>query len=336
MSTTSSRTSVAVIHCGGTISNIPLDPYDYFAYVDHAELMPIDRLVELLAPAATDVELIPMQFSAKGSTAFGPSDWLALGKRIHEVVEEHPDITGIVVLHGTASLEETAYFLDLTLKVDVPVVVTGAMRPPGTQGSDAPVNLRNAIRTAMHPGSRGLGVLVVFDEGIYAARDVTKGSTYRVDAFHGPDLGMLGRTDWDEITFFGRSSRRHAPHSAFDVRAIQAVPRVDIVAAYPGADAVPIEALVTSGTRGIVLAGMGAGFGTPEQKRALLHAIRLGVRVVLSNRTGSGRVLRTPTMRQEGFVTGDSLSPQKAMVLTMVALTRNPSTEQLQRWFSEH
>ena len=178
---------------------------------------------------------------------------------IHRVAAERPDIAGFVITHGTATLEETAYFLHLALKTDKPVVLVGAQRPASALSTDAGMNLLGAIRVASAEAARGLGVLVVLNDEIQSAREVTKTSTYRLQTFRSPDFGALGHIDGDGVHIYRHPMRRHAPDTEFDVSKLDGLPRVDIAYSYAGADGTVVDALVAAGARGIVSAGLAPG-----------------------------------------------------------------------------
>src|SRR3989449_9527986 len=182
------------------------------------------------------------------SAAIGPSDWLALDAAVHEAVSREAPLDGVVITHGTATLEETAYFLNLTLKVDPTVVLVGSQRPATGLSSDAGLNLLNAVRVASAREARGLGVLVLLNDEVQAARDVTKSSTLRLETFRSPDLGMLGYADPDgRVAIYRRPSRRPAPGTEFDGRGGAGRPRGDSAASYAGADRAAIRAFVAAG-----------------------------------------------------------------------------------------
>jgi L-asparaginase len=186
-------------------------------------------------------------------------NWITLANRINKIFADDPEVAGIVVTHGTNTIEETAYFLNLTVKHDRPVVLVGAMRPATAISADGPLNLLNAIRTASSPEARGKGVLVVMNDEINAARGVTKTNTYRVETFRAPELGFLGYIDEDKVSFYRTSTRRHTTNSEFDVSGIKDFPKVEIVYSYVQPSAVVIQALVGNGVQGIVFAATGAG-----------------------------------------------------------------------------
>ncbi len=328
---------VALIGTGGTISSIGRGSLDLWEYMDTSRKAEPSELLERFPEVAEAGEIVSVRFRSVGSTAIGPADWLALVAAVHEAVDREAPIDGVVITHGTATLEETAYFLNLALKVDTTVVLVGSQRPATGLSSDAGLNLLNAVRVAGSPEARGLGVLVLLNDEIQTARDVTKTSTLRLEAFRSHDLGMLGYADPDgRVAIYRRPSRRHAPDTEFDVAGRAELPRVDIAASYAGADGSAVRAFVTAGARGIVSAALPPGVTTPAETEALLEARRRGVLVVVSSRAGSGRVLPRTVLREQGLVAADNLTPQKARVLTMLALTRTEDTSEVQRMFDEY
>jgi L-asparaginase len=233
-----------------------------------------------------------------------------------------------VVTHGTGTLEETAYFLNLTIKSDKPVVVVGAMRPWTAVSRDGQFNLYNAVRVAATPEARGYGVMILLNDEINAARDTTKGNTYRVDTFVARDLGPIGYADSDRVTFYRRPTYRHTARSEFDVSALTTLPRVDVTYAYQESDGTAIDAFVSQGAKGVVLTG-----GDAE---AVKRGQAAGVVFVQSDRKGSGRVVESEKVAARGVVTSDNLNPQKARVLLRLALTRTTDPREIQRLFNEY
>lgn len=329
---------IALVATGGTISSRGRNALDLFDYggtgerFDGAQLL--QRYPEIQEVA--DVEAHP--FKGVSSTAITPTDWLGLVERIHEVAGNNSALDGIVVTHGTASLEETAYFLHLTLKTALPVVLVGAQRPPTGLSSDAGVNLVNAVRLAGAPAARGLGVFVLLNDDIHSARDVTKTSNYRLQAFQTRDLGALGYVDPDgTVAIYRHPTRRHVPDTEFDISKGTDLPRVDIVYAYAGADEGPIEAIVEHcRPDGLVVAGLPAGSPTPAQRKALVKAVEQGVHVFQSSRSGSGRVLPRRAIVESGFIPTDNLNPQKARILAMLGLTVTRDRDDLMRIFATY
>lgn len=333
---TAAKPRVAVIGTGGSISIVGRDPFDLYEYGDFGSVLEVDELLARFPEVGTVADLIPIRFTAIPSTGVRPSHWLELNEVIHQVAEaERPD--GIAITHGTATLEETAYFLNLVHKVDPPVVVVGAQRPPTGLSTDTALNLANAVQVAGSPAARGLGVLVVLNNEIQAAREVTKTSTLRLETFRSPDLGFLGYADPDgRVAIYRAPTRRHAPDTVFDVRGRTDLPRVDIVYSYAGADGTAVRAFVEAGAQGIVSAGLPPGMTTAAEARALIEARERGVVIVQSHRGGSGRVIRRTRLRERDMIAADNLNPQKARVLLTLALTLTKDPGEIQAFFDEY
>lgn len=321
------KPKVAVIGTGGTISSVGRGPFDVQDYVSLGKMLDAQALIEQFSDVATLAEIIPVRFPIIPSTDISFSHWKRLVVEIDRLTMEHPDLSGIVVLHGTASLEETAFALNLAVKADSTVVVTGAQRPATGLSTDGAANIAAAIRVASSPGARDLGVLVVLNEEIQSARDVTKTSTWRLQTFRTPDFGILGHADADGVAIYRHPQRAHAPGTAFDIRAIEALPRVDISYCYSEADGTAVRAFVDAGAEGIVSAGFAPGMTSPAEHRALADAVTRGVTVVQSTRAGSGRVVALEHLRDAGIIPADNLNPQKARILLAFALTltRDPA-----------
>lgn len=319
---------IAFIATGGTIASLGHGPLDTFDYASSGKpLLDAAGILDRFPEARMVADVRPVAFSAVPSTGLHFPTWKALVALCDRLVSDDPDIAGIVISHGTATLEETAYALHLTLKVGVPVVLVGSQRPASALSTDAGANLVNALRVAGDPASRGLGVLVVLNDEIHSARDVTKTATSRLQTFRAPDFGALGHADGDALTYYRRPVRRGAPQTEFDIRALEALPRVDISYAYAGADGTAVRAFLEAGAEGIVSAGFAPGSCAPGELDNLKHAVAKGVVVVQSSRAGSGRVPRTTKLAQHGFVDADNLNPQKARILLSLALsvTRDPA-----------
>jgi L-asparaginase len=327
---------VAVIGTGGTISSIGRDNLDIATYTDNKKKYEVDELLDAFPETATVADLLPVRYKAVGSTAIGPAEWIELTELVHSTAEANPGLAGILVTHGTATLEETAYMLNLTVKLDIPVVLVGAQRPATALSTDAGLNLLNAIRVAAAPESRGLGVLAVLNDEIQAAREVVKTSTLRLQTFRTPDFGVLGHADADRIAFYRRPLRRHAPDTEFDIRGLEELPRVDIAFAYGGVDSTAVDAFVAAGAKGIVVACMLPGSPGPGQLDALNAATKNGIVVALSTRNGSGRLVKYRTGRPDVCVLADNLPPTKARILLMLALTRTSDPDEVQRIFDTY
>jgi L-asparaginase len=325
--------TVVVLATGGTIAGAGAS--DVAAGYTSARVA-VDTLIASVPDAAKLARLRGEQVASIGSQDMSDTVWLTLARRVGEVAAD-PGVAGIVITHGTDTLEETAYFLNLAVHEDVTVVVVGAQRPASGLSSDAAMNLVSAVRVAAAPEARGLGVLVVLNDEIQAAREVTKASTLRLETFRSADLGMLGYADPDgRIAIYRRPARRHAPDTEFGVRGRRDLPRVDIAYSYAGADGTAIAAFVAAGAQAIVVASMAPGVTTAAETEALLQARKQGALVVLSSRAGSGRVLPRTTLRERGFVVADNLLPQKARILAMLALTRTADPVEVQRMFDAY
>ncbi|HLY90238.1 MAG TPA: asparaginase [Acetobacteraceae bacterium] len=315
------KPKVAFIGTGGTIASLGVGPLDLQNYGATGNVMHADEIIARWPETALVADVLPVRYRNIPSTAIDFPDWRALVNVCEKIAAEHADIAGIVIGHGTATLEETAYFLNLTLKVSVPVVLVGAQRPSSALSTDAGLNLVNAIRVAASPDARGLGVLVVLNDEIQAARDVSKTSTLRLQTFRSRDFGVLGHADGDAIAFYRRPLRRCYPDTDFNVRALETLPRVDVSYAYAGADGADVRAFIAAGAQGIVSAGFAPGFPSPGQAAALREAASQGITVAQSTRAGSGRTFRGKRLAEAGILIADNLNPQKARILLALALT---------------
>jgi L-asparaginase len=315
------RPTVQVIGTGGTIGSSG----DYWS--GKPTRVPIAQLVQV--PGLDSVAAVSSeQFWNVASSSIGPTRWLELSRHVATLLQQQPALAGVVITHGTDTMEETAYFLDLTLGGDRPVVFTGSMRPSNMAGADGPANLMNAVRAAADPHARGRGTMVLMDDRLYAARDVTKTNSTRVETFQAPERGPLAIVDPEGV--FYRQPSPGRSHAQFDTGTLTDLPRVDVIYSYAGADGVPIDALVAGGARGLVVAGVGRGGTTAAQREALGRARDKGVVVVVSTRTGSGRV---PTVTGDGLIGAGDLNPQKARILLALALTRTTDAGEIARIF---
>ena len=277
------------------------------------------------------------QFTNVSSGSLTLRQWIALANRINATFAEDPDISGVVVTSGTDTLEETAYFLDLTVHSEKPVVVVGSMRNPSALGYEGAANLLEGYRVAADPRSHGKGVLVVLNDEINSARDVTKTDAHRLDTFQSRSYGILGVVDADRIVYYRDIVKRHAGKSEFDVSKLEELPRVDIVMTYQGAPGDVIKAMVDRGAKGIVIAAAGAGATSGTQEEGIRYAVEKNVFVVMTTRTGSGRIASRAGASDPRFrIQGEDLAPVKARILLMLALTRTSDGAEIQRMFTEY
>lgn len=330
--TRGARPRVYLIGTGGSISSVGGSRVDLIDYNYADRHLSIAEMLERIPEAAACAEVRAEQFLNVYGGDVSPAQWLGLAQRINQIFRDDTDAAGVVVTHGTSTLEETAYFLNLTVKSAKPVIVTGAMRPPTAMSTDADMNLYDAIRVAASPRSAGKGVLVVLNNQILAARDAVKTSTSRLETFKSDELGVLGFADSDaDVVFYRSPTRAHTFDSEFDADRLQSLARVDIAHAYSGVDGVAIEALQRAGARGIVGAGLGSGSAPRAFLSALEVAARKGLTVVMASQAFNGRVMAKRAFVERGFAVADNLAPKKVRILLMLALTAARTTDDIQR-----
>ncbi len=260
---------------------------------------------------------------------------LQLAQRANELLAR-TDVEGLVITHGTDTLEETAYFLNLVLKTSKPIVVVGAMRPATAVSADGPLNLINAVKVAVQEESAGRGVLVVMNDEIYGARDVSKTNTTNVATFKAPGGAPLGFVVGGAVRYYYAGSRLHTVSAPFDVDGMTALPRVDIIYTHVGEDGALVEAAVAAGAKGIVYAGSGMGSVHEAVEPALAAAAASGIAVVRASRTGSGIVAEgLARWTQAGFIPADNLNPQKARILLQLALTVTNDRKAIKELFAQ-
>ena len=327
---------IAVIGTGGTISSLGASSLDVLDYPDFGQKLSCEALLDRFPETRLVADPAVTTFRQVGSTEIGPSEWVELRALIHRIARDDPAVAGFVIPHGTATLEETAFFLNLTLAVAQPVVLVGAQRPASALGTDAGMNLVNALRVAGSREARGKGVLAVLNDEIHTARDVVKTSTYRLQTFRSFDFGALGHVDGDGVHFYRSPSRPHMPDTQFAALDFGPLPRVDIVYSYAGADGALVDAAVAGGARGIVSAGFAPGSPTPQQRTAFERAAKSGIVVVQCSRAASGRVAPRRRLRESGIVAGEDLSPQKARILLMLMLITTSDIGAIQSSFQTY
>ena len=328
---------VVVLSTGGTIagsgtSSMSLSEYKAGSLAG-AEL--VKAVPELDQFARVSVE----QVCNIGSSNLTFAIWRTLAERIDALFAADAGIAGVVITHGTSTIEETAYFLNLTVKHDRPVVLVGSQRPATALSADGPLNLVNAVRVAASAESRGHGVLVVLNDEINAARDVTKSNTYRAETFRSGELGFLGYVDQDKVAYYRSSTKRHTVDSEFDLKSIKALPPVEIIySSVESRGPLLVEALQKAGVRGIVFAATGAGSLSDQDVQAIKHSIARGDKTVFvrSTRVANGRVIGRAEFDDLGIVAADNLSPQKARILLMLGLAYTDDPVILRRMFAEY
>jgi L-asparaginase len=259
---------------------------------------------------------------------------LKVAKRINELLPS-PDVDGIVITHGTDTLEETAFFLNLVVKSDEPVVLVGSMRPSTAVSADGPLNLYNAIGVAVDPAAKSRGVMVVMNDWIHAAHSLTKTSTTAVQTFLSPVRGLVGIAAYGNNDWYNMPAWKHTTRSEFDISRVTTLPRVDIVYAYADMPADAISSAAERGAKGIVIAGVGNGNMNAVSVQAASKVAKSGVPVVRSSRVATGSVGRNVELNDDelGFIASDELNPQKARILLMLALLQPHTPDQLQQLY---
>ena len=325
---------VKILATGGTIAGSASSSTQMTGYT--AGAIGIQTLIEAVPQMKEYADISGEQIVRISSNNMTNDVWLKLAKRCNELLAD-PGVNGIVITHGTDTMEETAYFLNLVVKSNKPVILVGAMRPATAMSADGPVNLLNAVRLAASPEAVGKGVMVVMNDQISGARDVTKTNTSNVSTFKAPELGYMGNFTGGKPFFYNVSTRRHTTLSEFDVSNLTELPRVDIVYAHVNDDRVLVDAAVAAGAKGIISAGSGMGSIHEMTEKGLADAQKKGVVIVRSSRVGNGLVVKGfQRYTDEKFLNGDNLNPQKARILLQLALTQTTDLEDIQRMFDEY
>jgi L-asparaginase len=327
--------NVVILATGGTIAGSGASTTTTVGYT--AATVGVDALLNSVPELRKVANVRGEQEFQIASENMNNDYWLKLAKRVNELLKQD-DVDGIVITHGTDTIEETAYFLDLVVKSRKPVVIVGAMRPSTAISADGPINLYNATILAGSEEAVGKGVLVALNDQINAARDVTKSNTSTADTFRSPDLGMLGYMQGNKPYFYHVSARKNTVDTEFDVGDLESLPAVEIVYEYANVGRTPIDAFVAAGVKGLVNAGVGDGSLANPVKAALSEARQKGVVIVRSSRVGSGIVARNGEANDDqlDFVVSDTLNPQKARILLMLALTKTSDTKEIQRMFETY
>lgn len=327
---------IVVIGTGGTIAGSAASSTEFHDY--KSGKVAIQALIDGIPGLRNKADIRSEQLFQVSSASLTSDHWLKLAHRINKLLAQD-DADGIVVTHGTDTLEETAYFLNLVVKSGKPVVIVGSMRPSSAISADGPINLYNAVLLSASPSAAGKGVLVVLNDQISGARDVTKTNTSNTDTFRNWELGFMGYMRDGVPHFYRVSTRKSTADSEFDVTGIDELPQVDIVYGYVNMNGIAVDAFVKAGAKAIIYAGVGEG--TTDHtgiEPALINARKKGVVIVRSSRVGNGMVTRSVENRDDelGFIASDTLSPQKARILTMLALIRTNDVGQIQRMFYEY
>jgi L-asparaginase len=327
---------IKVLATGGTIAGAQATQADA-GYKSGA--FSVDDLIKAVPQMTNIAVLSGEQVANIGSQTMNHEVWLKLAARVNEALKGD-DVDGVVITHGTDTMEETAYFLSLVVKSDKPVVLVGSMRPATAISADGPINLYNGVALAGDPQSKGRGPLVILNDTIHYAREAQKMHTTRMDTFQSPNRGIAGMMNTGKAFFYSANTTRHTTKSEFSVDGltVASLPRVEVVYSYANLGGEMIDALVAQGVKGIVLAGVGDGNTTDAALAALANAAKKGVAIVRCSRTGAGVVDRNVEINDDklGFIAGMELSAQKARILLMLGLTKTSDTKKLQQMFYEY
>ena len=324
---------VVILATGGTIAGSAASPSETKEY--KPGVLDVTALIRSVPGIDRVARLSGEQIVDLGSNQMTDGIMMSLARRVNALLAQN-DVDGVVITHGTDTMEETAYFLNLCVKSVKPVVLVGSMRPATAMSADGPLNLFNAVSLAGSPSARGKGVLVAMNDRIHAARDVTKTNTTNADTFKTSDFGCLGYVLDGRVSFYRTVTRRHTVGSEFSLDGIVRLPRVDIVYGHAEGEKELTKAALKAGAEGIVHAGMGDGSMFGLTRDALREARKKGVVIVRSSRTGSGMVTAVAEDREDDFATADTLNPQKARILLLFTLTRTKDIDEIRRIFGEY
>jgi L-asparaginase len=326
--------NVVVLATGGTIAGAAAS--DVQAGYTSGQVG-VEQLLAAVPQAKKLAHLRGEQISNIGSQDMNDEVWLKLATRINELLAQ-PDVAGIVITHGTDTIEETAYFLNLVTKSRKPVVLTAAMRPSTALSADGPLNFYNAVAVAANEKAAGKGVLVVVNDWIHGASSLTKTSTTAVQTFLSPISGLIGTVAYGDVEWYRDPVGKNTTQSAFSVANGTTLPRVDIIMAYENMDGAIIDAAVAAGAKGLVIAGVGNGNMTKPAVDALAAQARKGILIVRSSRVTTGQVGRNVEIDDDknGFVASLGLNPQKSRVLLRLALLKTKDLQTIQRYFDEY
>jgi L-asparaginase len=326
--------TVVVLATGGTIAGAASSDVQA-AYTSGQ--VGVEQLLAAVPQTKKLAVLRGEQISNIGSQDMNDEVWLKLARRVNELTKS-PDVSGVVITHGTDTIEETAFFLNLVVKSDKPVVLTAAMRPSTALSADGPLNFYNAVAVAANKQSAGRGVLVVINDWIHGASSLTKTSTTAVQTFLSPLSGLIGTVAYGTVDFYRGPIGRHTVDTDFSIDGVTALPRVDIVMAHENMDGALIDAAVAAGAKGVVIAGVGNGNLTATAVETLAKHARNGIACVRASRVAIGRVGRNVEVDDDKLqlVASIDLNPQKARVLLRLALLKPRTNGDLQRLFEEY
>jgi L-asparaginase len=330
----SKKPRIVILATGGTIAGSAASQTEA-GYQSGA--VGVDILIQAVPELKDIAEVKGEQIASIGSQDMNDEVWLKLGKRVNELAAS-ANVDGIAITHGTDTVEETSYFLNLVAKTDKPIVITGSMRPSTAMSADGPLNIYNAVAIAADPKARGRGVLVAVDDDIHSAHDIIKTHTTDVATFSSGEAGLMGATLFGKDTWYRTLAAVHTKASEFSIDGVTALPRVDIIYAHANMSPDLITAAATNGAKGIVIAGVGDGNMTAPALEAVKAATAKGVIVVRSSRTNGGITRRDIEVKDDdlGTVASMELNPSKARVLLQLALLKTQDPKKIQDYFNRY
>jgi L-asparaginase len=328
------KPKVVILATGGTIAG-SASSQTSAGYQSGA--VAVDALIAAVPQLKDVAEVSGEQIASIGSQDMNDEVWLKLAKRVNEILAK-PDVAGIAITHGTDTMEETSYFLNLVVNSTKPVVLTGSMRPSTAMSADGPLNIYNAVAIAADPTAKGRGVLVTVDDDVHSGHDIVKTHTTDVGTMASGEAGLVGATLFGKQTWYRTPSCVHTSKSEFRVEGVNALPRVDIIYAHANMSPDMITSAVEHGAKGLVIAGVGDGNMTAPSVEALKAAIAKGVVVVRSSRTNGGIIRRNIELNDDqlGTVASMELNPAKARVLLQLALLKTKDAKTIQGYFDRY
>jgi len=333
-STSAKKPKIVIVATGGTIAG-SAESATAAGYSSGA--VGVDVLINAVPQLKDVADVSGEQVASIGSQDMNDEVWLKLAKRVNEILAK-PDVTGVAITHGTDTIEETSYFLDLTVKSDKPVVMTGSMRPSTAMSADGPLNIYNAVAIAADPKAYGRGVLVTLDDDIHSAHDIVKTHSTDVGTMSSGEAGLVGATLFRKDTWYRSPAQTHTLKSEFSITGVNALPRVDIIYAHANMSPDVITSAVQNGAKGIVIAGVGDGNMTAPALEAAKAAAAKGVVVVRSSRVNGGIIRRNIEVNDDqlGTVASMQLNPAKARVLLQLALLKTNDPKKIQGYFDRY
>jgi len=328
------KPKVVILATGGTIAGAAASNTDA-GYKSGA--VGVDLLIEAVPTMKEFADVSGEQIASIGSQDMNDEVWLKLAKRVNEILAK-PDVAGVAITHGTDTMEETSYFLDLVVHSDKPVVLTGSMRPSTAMSADGPLNIYNAVAIAADPAARGRGVLVAQDDDIHSAHDIVKTHSTDIATMNSGEMGLVGASLFGKNTWFRTPENVHTSKSEFSIDGVTKLPRVDIIYAHANMSPDIITSAVANGAKGLVIAGVGDGNMTAPALQAAKAAAAKGVVVVRASRTNGGIIRRNIEVSDDdlGTVTSMELNPTKARVLLQLALLKTKDTKKIQSYYDRY